>query len=62
MTAAAPTDVCIIIAAKNAADTIARAVASALAEPEAEKSSSSMTARPMRALRWHALRMTERGG
>lgn len=34
MTAAAPTDVCIIIAAKNAADTIARAVASALAEPE----------------------------
>nr|pir ExoU protein - Rhizobium meliloti [Sinorhizobium meliloti] len=35
MTAAAPTDVCIIISAKNAADTIARAVASALAEPEA---------------------------
>lgn len=35
MTAAAPTDVCIIIAAKNAADTIARAIASALAEPEA---------------------------
>lgn len=35
MSAAAPTDVCIIIAAKNAADTIARAIASALAEPEA---------------------------
>lgn len=35
MTAAAPTNVCIIIAAKNAADTIAKAIASALAEPEA---------------------------
>ncbi|MCZ4089117.1 glycosyltransferase family 2 protein [Sinorhizobium psoraleae] len=35
MTAAAPTNVCIIIAAKNAADTITRAIASALAEPEA---------------------------
>ncbi|WP_027997537.1 glycosyltransferase family 2 protein [Sinorhizobium arboris] len=35
MTAAMPTNVCIIIAAKNAADTISRAVASALAEPEA---------------------------
>ncbi|MDX0635740.1 glycosyltransferase family 2 protein [Sinorhizobium medicae] len=35
MTAAVPTNVCIIIAAKNAADTIARAVSSALAEPEA---------------------------
>ncbi|PDT83238.1 glycosyltransferase family 2 protein [Sinorhizobium sp. BJ1] len=34
MTAAAPTNVCIIIAAKNAADTIARAIVSALAEPE----------------------------
>lgn len=34
MTAAAPTNVCIIIAAKNAAGTIARAIASALAEPE----------------------------
>ncbi|MGK9339523.1 glycosyltransferase family 2 protein [Sinorhizobium meliloti] len=37
MTAAEPKDVCIIIAAKNAADTIARAVASALAEPEASE-------------------------
>lgn len=35
MTVAAPTNVCIIIAAKNAADTITRAIASALAEPEA---------------------------
>ncbi|HXV30442.1 MAG TPA: glycosyltransferase family 2 protein [Sinorhizobium sp.] len=35
MTAAAPTNVCIIIAAKNATDTITRAIASALAEPEA---------------------------
>ncbi|APG95269.1 glycosyltransferase family 2 protein [Sinorhizobium americanum] len=34
MTAAAPTAVCIIIAAKNAADTIARAITSALSEPE----------------------------
>ena len=34
MTAAATMDVCVIIAAKNAAETIARAVASALAEPE----------------------------
>ncbi|ACP23279.1 succinoglycan biosynthesis protein ExoU (plasmid) [Sinorhizobium fredii NGR234] len=34
MTAAAPTNVCIIIAAKNAAGTIAKAIASALAEPE----------------------------
>ncbi|WP_018237207.1 glycosyltransferase family 2 protein [Ensifer sp. BR816] len=34
MTAAVPTNVCIIIAAKNAADTIARAIVSALAEPE----------------------------
>ncbi|ASY72826.1 glycosyl transferase family A [Sinorhizobium fredii USDA 205] len=34
MTAAAPTNVCIIIAAKNAADTIPRAIASALGEPE----------------------------
>ncbi|OAP39921.1 glycosyl transferase family A [Sinorhizobium glycinis] len=34
MTSAAPTNVCIIIAAKNAADTIARAIGSALAEPE----------------------------
>lgn len=33
--AAASTNVCIIIAAMNAADTIAKAVASALAEPEA---------------------------
>lgn len=35
MTAAARTNVCIIIAAKNAADTITIAIASALAEPEA---------------------------
>lgn len=35
MTAAAPTNVCVIIAAKNAADTIGRAIGSALAEPEA---------------------------
>lgn len=35
MTASTPANVCIIIAAKNAADTIARAIASALAEPEA---------------------------
>ncbi|MBP1884633.1 glycosyltransferase family 2 protein [Sinorhizobium mexicanum] len=35
MTVAAPTNVCIIIAAKNATDTITRAIASALAEPEA---------------------------
>ncbi|NVD42963.1 glycosyltransferase family 2 protein [Ensifer sp. HO-A22] len=34
MSAAATMDVCVIIAAKNAAETIARAVASALAEPE----------------------------
>ncbi|TCN33213.1 glycosyltransferase family 2 protein [Sinorhizobium americanum] len=34
MNAAAPTNVCIIIAAKNAAETIARAILSALAEPE----------------------------
>ncbi len=34
MTAAATMDVCVIIAAKNAAETIARAVSSALAEPE----------------------------
>lgn len=34
MTTAAMTDVCVIIAAKNAEATIARAVASALAEPE----------------------------
>lgn len=34
MTAAATMDVCVIIAAKNAAETIGRAVASALAEPE----------------------------
>ncbi|OHV78757.1 glycosyltransferase family 2 protein [Ensifer sp. LCM 4579] len=35
MTAAAPTNVCVIIAARNAADTIGRAIGSALAEPEA---------------------------
>jgi succinoglycan biosynthesis protein ExoU len=35
MTTAVPTNVCIIIAAKNAADTIARAITSALAEPDA---------------------------
>lgn len=34
MTATAPTGVCVIIAAKNAAETIGRAIASALAEPE----------------------------
>jgi succinoglycan biosynthesis protein ExoU len=37
MIAVAPTNVCIIIAAKNAADTIARAISSALAEPEASE-------------------------
>ncbi len=35
MTTAAPTNVCIIIAAKNAGDTISRAITSALAEPNA---------------------------
>lgn len=35
MTTTASTNVCIIIAAKNAADTITRAITSALAEPEA---------------------------
>lgn len=34
MTATEPTRVCVIIAAKNAAETIGRAIASALAEPE----------------------------
>ncbi|AFL50355.1 succinoglycan biosynthesis protein ExoU [Sinorhizobium fredii] len=37
MTAAAPTNVCIIIAAKNASGTITRAISSALAEPEASE-------------------------
>ncbi len=47
--------------AKNAADTIARAIASALPNRRRQKSSSSMTARPMIPLRWHALRMTGTG-